>query len=293
MTMCNGALAGFLVFAESTMHEPDGEALDFSFRQTFLFAMTSEQDQRTVTAALLVIGEEILSGRTKDENIGYIAAYLTRIGIMLREVRVVADRESEIAAAVNELRRRYTYVFTTGGIGPTHDDVTTDAVAMAFGVDVIVEPEAVAAMRKRFSEEELTPARLRMARVPEGAALIDNAISRAPGFMLENVIVMAGVPRIMQVMLDAVAPRLAKGKPIMTRAVRLDVPEGDAAPGLADLQASHPEVQIGSYPFFENKRLGTYVVLRSTDQDRLAAAVTDLWIFIDRQGFRAVATEDK
>lgn len=293
MTMCNGALAGFLVFAESTMHEPDGEALDFSFRQTFLFAMTSEQDQRTVTAALLVIGEEILSGRTKDENIGYIAAYLTRIGIMLREVRVVADRESEIAAAVNELRRRYTYVFTTGGIGPTHDDVTTDAVAMAFGVDVIVEPEAVAAMRKRFSDEELTPARLRMARVPEGAALIDNAISRAPGFMLENVIVMAGVPRIMQVMLDAVAPRLAKGKPIMTRTVRLDVPEGDAAPGLADLQASHPEVQIGSYPFFENKRLGTYVVLRSTDQDRLAAAVTDLWIFIDRQGFRAVATEDK
>lgn len=254
--------------------------------------MTVEQDSRTVTAALLVIGEEILSGRTRDENIAYIAAYLTRIGISLREVRVVADGEAEIAAAVNELRRRFTYVFTTGGIGPTHDDVTTDAVAMAFGVEVAVDPEAVAAMRKHFSDKELTPARLRMARVPKGAALIDNAISRAPGFMLDNVVVMAGVPRIMQVMLDAVAPRLVKGRPVLTRSIRLDAPEGDAAPGLAELQASHPEVQIGSYPFFENRRLGTYVVLRSIDTDRLAAAVTDLWKMIEREGFRAVAAEE-
>jgi molybdenum cofactor synthesis domain-containing protein len=253
--------------------------------------MTAEQDSKTVTAALLVIGEEILSGRTKDENIAYIAAYLTRIGISLREIRVVADSEAEIAAAVNALRRKYTYVFTTGGIGPTHDDVTTDAVAMAFGVEVEVDPAAVAAMGKRFSPDELTPARLRMARIPKGASLIDNAISRAPGFMLENVIVMAGVPRIMQVMLDAVAPRLARGKPIVTRAVRLDVPEGDAAPGLFDLQAAHPEVQIGSYPFFENKRLGTYVVLRSTDETRLAAAVSELWKMIEREGFHAVAAE--
>jgi molybdenum cofactor synthesis domain-containing protein len=253
--------------------------------------MTAQDSSRTVTAALLVIGEEILSGRTKDENISYIAAYLTRIGILLREIRVVADNEAEIAAAVNELRPRFTYVFTTGGIGPTHDDVTTDAIAKAFGVEVVVDPEAVAAMRQRFSDEELTPARLRMARIPKGASLIDNAISRAPGFMLENVIVMAGVPRIMQVMLDAVTPRLAKGRPILTRSVRLDVPEGDAAPGLADLQASHPEVQIGSYPFFENKRLGTYVVLRSTEADRLAAAVAALWKFIHRQGFGAVAVE--
>ena len=250
--------------------------------------MTSEQDNKTVTAALLVIGEEILSGRTKDENIAYIAAYLTRIGISLREIRVVADREAEIAAAVNALRDKYAYVFTTGGIGPTHDDVTTDAIAMAFGVGVDVDPSAVAAMRKHFSQKELTPARLRM---PRGAALIDNAISRAPGFMLENVIVMAGVPRIMQVMLDAVAPRLARGKSIITRSIRLDVPEGDAAPGLFDLQAAHPEVQIGSYPFFENKRLGTYVVLRSTDETRLAAAVSDLWKIIAREGFQAVSSE--
>ena len=255
--------------------------------------MTAEQDNRTVTAALLVIGEEILSGRTKDENIAYIASYLTRIGIVLREIRVVADREAEIAAAVNALRPRYTYVFTTGGIGPTHDDVTTDAIGMAFGVEIAVDPEAVAAMRKRFSDEELTPARLRMARIPKGASLIDNAISRAPGFMLENVIVMAGVPRIMQVMLDAVAPRLERGKPIVTRSVRLDVPEGDAAPGLFNLQAAHPEVQIGSYPFFENKRLGTYIVLRSSEEDRLEAAVTDLWKMIEREGFRAAAAEEK
>ncbi len=255
--------------------------------------MADQEGTRTVTAALLVIGEEILSGRTRDENIAYIAAYLTRIGIVLREIRVVADSKAEIAAAVNELRRRFTYVFTTGGIGPTHDDVTTDAIAMAFGVEVIVDPEAVAAMRKLFSSEELTPARLRMARIPRGAALIDNAISRAPGFMLENVIVMAGVPRIMQVMLDAVTPRLAKGRPILTRSIRLDVPEGDAAPGLAELQASHPEVQIGSYPFFENKRLGTYVVLRSSDEAKLEAAQNALWILIHNEGFAAASGEDK
>jgi molybdenum cofactor synthesis domain-containing protein len=253
--------------------------------------MTDQQGSSTVTAALVVIGEEILSGRTQDANIAYIAAYLTRIGILLREVRVVADVESEIVAAVNELRKRFTYVFTTGGIGPTHDDVTTDALAKAFGVEVVVDPEAVSAMRKLFSDEELTPARLRMARIPAGASLIDNAISRAPGYMLENVIVMAGVPRIMQVMLDAVSPRLAKGRPMLSRAVRVDVPEGDVAPGLAELQSAHPEVQLGSYPFFENKRLGTYVVLRSVDADKLAAAVAALWALIAKEGFHAVAEE--
>jgi molybdenum cofactor synthesis domain-containing protein len=248
---------------------------------------------RTVTAALIVIGEEILSGRTQDVNIAYIAAYLTRIGILLREVRVVADIEAEIVAAVNELRPRYTYVFTTGGIGPTHDDVTTDSIAKAFAVEVVVDPEAVAAMRQRFSETELTPARLRMARIPRGAELIDNALSKAPGFMLENVIVMAGVPRIMQVMLDAVAPRLAKGRPMLARSVRIDVPEGDAAPGLAELQSAHPDVQIGSYPFFENKRLGTYVVLRSTDATKLDAAQNALWILIAKEGFAAQAAADE
>jgi molybdenum cofactor synthesis domain-containing protein len=244
-----------------------------------------------VTAALVVIGEEILSGRTRDANIAYIAAYLTRIGIQLREVRIIADLEAAIVAAVNQLRGRFTYVFATGGIGPTHDDVTTDAIAKAFGVAVVVDPEAVAAMRKRFTPAELTPARLRMARIPKGATLIKNVISRAPGFMIGNVIVMAGVPNIMQVMLDAVSPRLAKGRPMISRSVRLDVPEGDAADGLGTLQAAHPEVQIGSYPFFQNKRLGTYVVLRSTDEGKLAAAETALWKFIAEAGFPAASGE--
>lgn len=248
--------------------------------------------QETVTAALIVIGEEILSGRTRDENIAYIAAYLTRIGILLREVRVVPDVETDIVAAVNALRARFTYVLTTGGIGPTHDDITTDAIAKAFEVEVVVDPQAVAALRQRFSDKELSPARLRMARVPKGAALIDNALSRAPGFMLDNVIVMAGVPRIMQVMLDAVSPRLAKGRPVLSCAVRIDAPEGDVAPGLAALQAAHAEVQIGSYPFFENQRLGTFVVLRSADQAQLEAAQKALWILIEREGFRAAAGAD-
>jgi molybdenum cofactor synthesis domain-containing protein len=251
--------------------------------------MTAQQGPPTITAALIVIGEEILSGRTQDANIAYIAAYLARIGISLREIRVVADVEMEIAAAVNELRSRFTYVFTTGGIGPTHDDVTTDAIAQAFGVGIVVDPGAVAAMRKHFSDKELTPARLRMARIPEGARLIGNAISRAPGYTLGNVIVMAGVPRIMQVMLDAVSPRLVKGRPMLARSVRIDAPEGDVAPGLADLQAAHPDVQIGSYPFFENKRLGTYVVLRSTEPGKVEAARTELWKLIHKQGFAAAA----
>jgi len=246
----------------------------------------------TVTAALLVIGEEILSGRTRDENIGYVASYLTRVGIALREVRVVADVEAEVIAAVNELRHRFTYVFTTGGIGPTHDDVTTDAIAKAFEVDASVRDDAVAAMRLQYTEEDLTPARLRMARIPAGAELIHNAVSRAPGYRLENVIVMAGVPRIMQVMLDEVMPRLAKGRPMLARAVRVDAPEGDVAPPLAALQAAHPEVQMGSYPFFEHRRFGTYIVLRTTDEGCLESALRALWEVIAREGFSASAADD-
>lgn len=250
-----------------------------------------DQSSDTVTAALVVIGEEILSGRTRDENTTYIAAYLTRTGIALREIRVVPDVQVEIVAAVNTLRPRFTYVFTTGGIGPTHDDVTTDAIAKAFDVAVTVDPAAVEAMRTHYAEDELTPARLRMARIPEGAALIDNPISRAPGYMLENVIVMAGVPRIMQVMLDAVAPRLKTGRPMLARSVRIDAAEGDVAPGLAALQASHPEVQIGSYPFFEQRRLGTFAVLRSVDPSKLEQALAGLWEVIHREGFNAAAAE--
>jgi molybdenum cofactor synthesis domain-containing protein len=246
----------------------------------------------TVTAGLLVIGEEILSGRTRDENISHIARYLTEVGIGLCEVRVVRDLPAEIVAAVNELRARYTYVFTTGGIGPTHDDVTTDAIASAFGVEAAIDPRAVEVMRKGYRGAELTPARLRMARLPEGAELIDNPVSRAPGFMLGNVIVMAGIPRIMQVMLNAVAPRLKKGRPMLSRSVRIDAPEGDVAPGLAEVQGAHPEVQIGSYPFFEKSRLGTFVVLRSVDAGLLDHALAALWDLIAKEGFSAAGEEE-
>src|SRR5579863_6054278 len=160
------------------------------------------QPGKVITAAVLVIGDEILSGRTKDRNVGYIAEYLTNMGIELREARVVPDVEAEIVAALNALRARYTYVFTTGGIGPTHDDITADAVAKAFGVAIGEDPRALAIMMERYKPEDLTAARRRMARIPEGADLIENPVSKAPGFRIGNVIVMAGVPSVMQAMLD-------------------------------------------------------------------------------------------
>ena len=255
--------------------------------------MSNDHAPDTVTAALLVIGEEILSGRTRDENVGYIAAFLTRVGIALRELRVVADEEADIAEAVNALRRRYAYVFTTGGIGPTHDDITTDAIARAFGVNAEMHEEAVAAMRQHYAEDQLTPARLRMARIPDGAELIHNAISRAPGYKLQNVIVMAGIPRVMQVMLDEVAPRLSKGRPVMSRAVRVDAAESEVAPPLAALQAAHPDVQMGSYPFFEKNRLGTHLVIRAADEASLDSALRALWDVIAQEGFDAGPVDDK
>jgi molybdenum cofactor synthesis domain-containing protein len=245
-----------------------------------------------ITAALVVIGEEILSGRTADKNIAHIAAILGDAGISLREVRVVPDVEAAIVEAVNALRPRFRYVFTTGGIGPTHDDITTDAIGRAFGVEVVEDARAVAALRARYPDVALSSSRLRMARIPKGAALIGNSVSGAPGFMLENVVVMAGIPRIMQAMLEDVLPRLEKGKPVVSRSIRIDAPEGDVAPGLAALQAAHPEVQIGSYPFFEKTGFGTFIVLRSVDGTRLDAAVQGLWALIGEEGFAAVEETD-
>jgi molybdenum cofactor synthesis domain-containing protein len=244
-----------------------------------------------VTAALMVIGDEILSGRTKDQNIGYIAEYLTGIGIQLKEVRVVADDEAEIVTALNALRQRYSYVFTTGGIGPTHDDITADSVAKAFGVSIDIDERAVALMRERYEPERLTETRLRMARIPEGAELVRNSVSSAPGFMLENVIVLAGVPRIMQVMLDDVAPKLKTGLKMLTRTVRVVRPEGDVAPGLGRLQQKFPDVSMGSYPYFSKNRLGTNLVLRSTDEALLASALEALWEMLKSEGFSSHAEE--
>ena len=232
--------------------------------------------QEEITAALLVIGDEILSGRTKDKNIGFAASHFTEIGIRLKEVRIVADDETAIVSAINELRRSYTYVFTTGGIGPTHDDITADAVARAFGASIGVDPRAVALLRERYAEADLTPARLRMARIPEGAELIENSVSKAPGFKIGNVFVMAGVPSIMEAMLLAVTPKLKTGPKLLSVSIRVKAPEGLIAPLLSACQQAFPDVAMGSYPFFENGRPGTNLVLRSSDSSRLKLARADL-----------------
>ncbi|MDP3601417.1 MAG: competence/damage-inducible protein A [Bosea sp. (in: a-proteobacteria)] len=227
----------------------------------------------SVTAAILVIGDEILSGRTKDKNIGYIAEYLTNIGIELREVRVVPDVQEEIVAALNALRARYTYIFTTGGIGPTHDDITADSVAAAFGVSIDHDPRAIAMLAERFPPDQLNEARLRMARIPAGADLIANSVSKAPGFTIGNVYVMAGVPSIMQAMLDVVAPTLQTGVKILSDTVRAGLREGDIGTALAEVAKAHPDVSIGSYPFFSETGPDTNVVVRSRDPEALAAAM--------------------
>jgi molybdenum cofactor synthesis domain-containing protein len=226
-----------------------------------------------VTAAVLVIGDEILSGRTKDANIGYIADYLAKIGVDLREVRIVADDETEIVAAVNALRARYSYLFTTGGIGPTHDDITADAVAAAFGVAISEDPRAIKLLLERIKPEDLNEARRRMARIPDGADLIENRISKAPGFWIGNVIVMAGVPAIMQAMLDSVAPRLSTGPLLAVETISAGLLfEGDYAEGLGAIAAANPELSIGSYPSFRDGRFHNEIVVRGRDGQNVAAA---------------------
>ena len=226
-----------------------------------------------VTAAVLVIGDEILSGRTKDKNIGTIADVLNVMAIDLREVRVVPDIEEEIVAAVNALRRRYTYLFTTGGIGPTHDDITADCVALAFRVGIAEHPEAIAMLLERIKPEDLNAARRRMARIPEGATLIRNDVSKAPGFMLDNVVVMAGVPAIMQNMLDNVAPRLAGGTRMLSESIdAAGLPEGAYAAGLGAVAKAHPEVSIGSYPSFSPEGFRNQIVVRGREAGQVAEA---------------------
>ena len=230
--------------------------------------------QANITAALLVIGDEILSGRTKDKNIGYIAEYLTNIGIDLKEVRVVPDEMEEIVEAVNRLRARYTYLFTTGGIGPTHDDITADAVSQALGIPLYEDPRIIAAMLERLKPEDLNEARRRMARIPVGAEHVVNPISKVPGFKIENVIVMAGVPAIMQAMMDDVAPRLTTGARMMMETVEATgIPEGTYAAALSEIAKAHPDTIIGSYPQFHEGRFRNQIVVRSKDGAALQAAL--------------------
>ncbi|WP_137152336.1 molybdopterin-binding protein [Devosia sp. FKR38] len=228
----------------------------------------------SVTAALIVIGDEILSGRTKDVNIGATADFCTDLGIELKEVRVVSDETDDIVAAINAVRARYTYVFTTGGIGPTHDDITADAVAKAFGVALPINAQARAMLEARWRETgtEVNEARLRMARIPEGADLIVNSVSAAPGFRIGNVHVMAGVPIIMRAMLEAIAPTLQGGKKVMSVTVKAAVGEGTIGGPLGALQALYPDVKMGSYPQMGKHRVMTELVLRSADPVRLEEA---------------------
>ena len=227
------------------------------------------------TAAVLIIGDEILSGRTKDKNVGFIADTLTDIGIDLEEVRIVADREEAIVEAVRALSEHYDFVFTSGGIGPTHDDITADCVAKAFGLPIEVDQRAVDLLLPFWRKRGIEPneSRLRMARIPEGAKLIPNAVSAAPGFVIKNVFVMAGVPAIMQAMMDGVAKMLPVSTPVLSATIEANRGEGDIAVPAASVQAAHPSVRVGSYPYHDGQRFTTRLVLRSRDADALAAAV--------------------
>ena len=237
-----------------------------------------------VTAAVLVIGDEILSGRTKDRNIGTIADRCGAVGIDLREVRIVPDDQDEIVAALNALRARYSYVFTTGGIGPTHDDITADAVAKAFGVGISEDPRAIELLLQRIKPEDLNEARRRMARIPHGAELVENSVSKAPGFSIGNVIVMAGVPAVMAAMLDAVTPRLSSGAQTKARSIPAGrLPEGAYAAPLGAIAAAFPDLSIGSYPSFQDGVFRNEIVVRGkaarlVDEaaERVVAMVADL-----------------
>lgn len=223
------------------------------------------------TAALLVIGNEILSGRTQDLNMAFLGKSLGELGIPLREIRVVADVESDIIHAVNALRTAYTYVFTTGGIGPTHDDITSECIAKAFGHPYIRNAQAEAMLRQHYGDQ-INEARLTMADMPEGAKLIPNPVSTAPAFQVENVYVMAGVPRIMQAMFAEIKPGLLGGPKILSHTLTCFVTEGAIAERLSAIQETFPEVEIGSYPFAKDGKLGTSIVLRGVDQVRIDSA---------------------
>ncbi|WP_395667180.1 competence/damage-inducible protein A [Methylocella sp.] len=237
----------------------------------------------SVSAAVLVIGDEILSGRTRDTNSGHIADTLFSLGVDLREIRVVGDDVGEIAAALNALRARFDYVFTTGGIGPTHDDVTADAVGAAFGVEVREDERAIAMLLERVRPQDLNEARRRMARIPLGAELIENDVSKAPGFWIGNVVAMAGVPAIMKAMLDRVAPKLDRGARQHARVIAAGaIPEGAYAAELSEIAQAYPELSIGSYPSFRNDSFHNEIVARGRDDDKLAAAAAAIESLLER-----------
>ena len=234
--------------------------------------------EKAVTACLIIIGNEILSGRTQDANLAYLATWLNdEVGIQMREARVIPDIEQTIVDTVNECRAQFDYVFTTGGIGPTHDDITGASVAKAFGVDHVLNPEAHEILKEYYGPEGLSSARARMAYTPERAVLIENPISKAPGYRVGNVFVMAGIPQIMQVMCDSMKHMLDGGKPVRSRAVVTELPESRIANVLTDLDSRYDNVDIGSYPFYTQGRAGTSLVVRTTDEDLLAEICDEIF----------------
>jgi molybdenum cofactor synthesis domain-containing protein len=238
--------------------------------------MASDDSDERVTAAVLIIGDEILSGRTQDTNLRDIAKYLGVLGVDLAEARTVPDVHEEIVAALNALRARYDYVITTGGIGPTHDDITADAVAAAFGVELYEHPEILAMMAARWGDQ-LNAARRRMARVPVGGDLVKNPVQGPPGFTIGNVFTLAGVPQIMRGMLEDVGPRLRGGRPVVSRTVRVEGSgEGAIAAPLEAVAKAHPAMSLGSYPFYGEGGFGSNLVLRGRDRDEVAATVQEL-----------------
>ena len=232
--------------------------------------------ERQKTACVIIIGNEILSGRTEEKNLPYLGKRLADLGIELCEARIVPDVEEAIVDTVNACRRRYDYVFTTGGIGPTHDDITAACIAKAFATPLETNRQALARLQDSYGEGELNDARRSMAAMPTGVRLIDNPISAAPGFQIENVFVLAGVPLIMQVMFEGLRDRLVEGPAVVSRAVSAYLREGDLAAPLAELQARYADVEMGSYPFYRRQQLGTTIVLRATDGARLDAAAEEL-----------------
>lgn len=242
-------------------------------------------DPSTVTAALVIIGNEILSGRTRDANLPFLAEKLNALGIRLREVRVVADDEGEIIASVNALRARFDYVFTTGGIGPTHDDITSQSVARAFDLPLVEHPEAVRRLVAHYgTPDKLNEARRRMTRVPEGASLIDNPISAAPGFRIDNVMVMAGIPAVMQAMFAGIAGTLKGGAPMLTATVGCGLAEGQIAADLGRLQDECPTAEIGSYPVWRDGKPAVNLVVRGTDRGEVANVAEAIAALVRRHG---------
>ena len=227
-------------------------------------------------AALIIIGNEILSGRTKDKNLAYLAEWLNEIGIQLYEVRVIRDDEKEIIDCVNLLRKKYDYVFTTGGIGPTHDDITTESVAKAFNVELETNPEALKILQSYYKEGELNEARLKMTLLPKGAELVENPVTKAPGFKMENVFIMAGIPSIMQGMLEGAKAFLKIGNKMTSKSIDVFMPESYVAEELSKMQDNYPEVEIGSYPFNKEGQFGTSLVMRSANLDTLERCASDV-----------------